>query len=107
MVVTYMNTMGMPANAGLRLVWANHTVTISRLRAAMSWLDAPKSCHRYTHVPDKTRSMAITIDVTLATCWFLNPTQASPSHSPSVTRITRNTSCTTVRTITTNTPNPS
>src|SRR6266540_3760563 len=42
----------------------------------------------------------------VATCWFLNPTQASPTHSASVTRITRKTSWTTVRTMTTNAPNP-
>ena len=49
----------------------------------------------------------MTIPTIDATCWFLKPTQRSPSHSPRVTRITRNTSCTTVRTITTNAPNPS
>src|SRR5919108_6454651 len=51
--------------------------------------------------------MVRTIPTMDATCWFLNPTQRSPSHSPSVTRITRNTSWTTVSTMTTNAPNPS
>ena len=44
MVVTYMNTIGMPAYSELRLVATSQTVTTSRLRAAISWLDAPKSC---------------------------------------------------------------
>src|SRR5574337_257721 len=107
MVVTYMNTMGMPAYAGLRLVWANHTVTISRLNAAMSWLDAPKSCHRYTQVPDRSNSVAAIIETTVATCWFLNPPHASPNHSPNVTRMRRKISWVTVSTMTTNAPNPS
>src|SRR6266511_492671 len=82
-------------------------VTSSRLSAARSWFAAPKSCHRYTQVPDRTRAITAIIPTMVATCWFLNPTHASPSHSPSVTRITRKTSWTTVSTITTNTPNPS
>ncbi len=105
-VVTYMKTIGMPANAGLRRVEASHTVTINRLSAAMSWFDAPNSCHRYTQVPERTRNRTASEEMTVATCWFLNPTHASPSHSPSVTRMTRNTSWTTVSTITTNVPKP-
>src|SRR6266545_8256836 len=105
-VVTYMNTIGMPAKAGFRRVEASHTVTISRLRAAISWLEAPNSCHRYTQVPDSTKNSTTTEEMMVAMCWFLNPTQAFPSHSPRVTRITRKTSCTTVSTITTKTPKP-
>src|SRR6266545_3060605 len=102
-VVTYMKIMGIPANAGLRRVEASHTVTINRLSAAMSWFDAPNSCHRYTQVPDSTRNSTAADETIVATCWFLNPTHASPSHSPNVTR---NTSWTTVSTITTNVPKP-
>src|SRR5918994_2036190 len=106
MVVTYMKIMGSPANAGFRPVEASHTVTMSRDRPARSWLDAPNSCHRYTHVPVSTSPRTRIIPMIEATCWFLNPTQALPSHSPRVTRISRNTSWTTVSTMTTNTPNP-
>src|SRR5947209_6607902 len=105
-VVTYMKSIGIPAKAGFLPTDASQTVTSRRLNAAMSWFDAPNSCHRYTHVPDRTRASVMTIDVTEATCWFLKPTQASPSHSPRVTRMTRKTSWTTVRTMTTNAPNP-
>ena len=45
-VVTYMNSIGRPANMGLRRVDASHTVTISSDSDAMSWFAAPKSCQR-------------------------------------------------------------
>src|SRR3989304_1808944 len=45
--------------------------------------------------------------MTVETCMFLTTGTASPTHSVRVTRITRNTNCVTVSTITTNAPKPS
>ena len=48
-----------------------------------------------------------TIEIRLDTCMFRTGGMASPTHSVSVTRITRKTSTVTVSTIITNVPNPS
>jgi len=46
MVVTYMNSIGMAAKAGLRPVSTSQMVASSRLSAASSWFEARNSCHR-------------------------------------------------------------
>ena len=106
MVVRYMNSIGHRAKAGLRFSDFSHTVTTNRLSAAMSWLEAPNICHRYTQVPVRTSNRVQIIEKMVETCMLRNNGKVSPTHSARVTRITRNTSCVTVSTITTKTPKP-
>src|SRR5512136_261957 len=54
-VVMYMNSIGHSAKCGLRFSDLSQTVTTNRLRAAISWFEAPNNCHRYTQVPVSTK----------------------------------------------------
>ena len=107
MVVRYMNSIGHRAKAGLRFSDFSHTVTTNRLSAAMSWLEAPNICHRYTQVPVSTSARVSSMEMMVETCMLRTGGMVSPAHSVRVTRMTRNTSWVTVSTIITKAPKPS
>src|SRR5574341_448782 len=100
MVVTYMKIAGKPAYSQFLPTDESHTVTSTSDSAAMSWLAPPKSCQRYTHVPVSISRIASAMQIRDATCWLRHGGKTSPSHSESVTRCTRNSSCVTTRTMT-------
>src|SRR5512135_3564261 len=81
-------------------------VTSSKPSAAINWLDAPNNWYRYTNVLVSTRKNVSAIEKMVETLAFLNTGIMSPTHSVSVTRMTRNSNWVTVRTMTTKVPYP-